>query len=198
MILKSFIVSGVFVFAAGFIRAENPAPQAPAISREPDPALTEAVESPLAEVETFELPLPSRVKSGVVKIVSDFGLRPGPDQKPENHEGVDFAAPPGTPVKASRSGKVLFAGFSKSYTQRADKKQQNRLIIVRHADGMSTRYVHLGTLKVRPPQEVAQGDVLGTVDASDEGVTPVLHFEIRDAGGVPLDPMSLLGKAPVP
>lgn len=140
-------------------------------------------------VEPFVWPVSRKIQGSNVGIVSKFGQRKALGTGPlEKHEGVDFGVPPGSSVKAARSGKVLFAGFSREYTQRADKKQQNRLVIVRHADGTSTRYVHLATLKVRPPQEVKAGDILGTTDSSDEVPMPVLHFEIRTAGGNAIDP----------
>ncbi len=150
-----------------------------------------------AVVEPFVWPVSRQIQGKAVTVVSKFGTRHSPaEAKPEVHEGIDFAVPVGASVRASKSGKVLFAGFSKSYVQRADKKQQNRLIIVRHSDGMSTRYVHLGRLKVRPPQEVQAGDVLGVTDASDEWTTAVLHFEIRDAVGKALNPQTLLTVGP--
>jgi len=137
-----------------------------------------------------------------LKIVSGFGKRtvpasllpanPAPALASEIHEGIDYAVAPGTPVRAARAGKVLFAGFSKFYASRKDKKDQSRFIIVRHADGQTTRYVHLATLRVRPMQEVAAGDILGTAASSDEWTVPVVHFEIRNAAGTAVNPAPLL------
>lgn len=147
------------------------------------------ISTPTAVVEPFVWPVSRKVGGVPVVIVSKFGKRKVPASDVfEMHEGVDFGVSPGASVKAARSGKVLFAGFSKEYSQRADKKQQNRLVIVRHVDGTSSRYVHLATLKIRASQEVTAGDLLGTVDRSDEVSMPVLHFEIRNATGKPLDP----------
>ena len=140
-------------------------------------------------------PFVSPLSKGKFKIVSGFGKRlvPGDEtKKMEIHEGIDIAVTPGALVRAARSGKVLFAGFSKMYASRADKTDQNHLVIVRHADGMSSRYVHLDSLRIRPMQEVASGQVLGTASASDEWTEPVLHFEIREANGKPVDPKPLL------
>jgi murein DD-endopeptidase MepM/ murein hydrolase activator NlpD len=109
--------------------------------------------------------------------------------------GVCLRIKPGQTVRAARSGRVIFAGFSKEYVSRANKKEQHRLIIVRHADGQSSRYVHLNTLSVRSSQNVKPGDALGTAAESDEVKEPVLHFEIRAANGVPLDAGALLKQA---
>src|SRR5205823_4126776 len=128
------------------------------------------------------------------KIVSRFGARPALNDpaKKEPHEGVDLAVLPGDSVKAARSGKVLFVGFSKAYVSRADKTDQQHLIIIRHSDGSSTRYVHLNALRVRPMQEVVPGQVIGTASESDEASVPVLHFEIRRSDGKALNPEKLL------
>jgi len=127
------------------------------------------------------------------KIVSGFGKRDIPNQPaPEMHEGIDYAAPAGTVVRAARSGKVIFAGFSKMYASREDKTEQNRFVIIRHADGKSSRYVHLNVLRVRPGQQVQSGQPIGVLAESDEWTEPVLHFEIRDVQGQPVDPKKMI------
>jgi murein DD-endopeptidase MepM/ murein hydrolase activator NlpD len=114
------------------------------------------------------------------------------------HEGIDYNATPGTVVRAARSGKVIFAGFSKMYASRADKNDQSRLVIIRHADGQSSRYVHLGAFRVRPGQDVRAGQVLGVVAESDEWMAPVLHFEIRNIQGRAIDPETVITEVEKP
>lgn len=130
-------------------------------------------------------------------IVSGFGQRQVPNAvgKIELHEGIDYRVTPGASVRASRSGKILFAGFSTAYVSRKDKKDKHRFVIVRHEDGMSSRYVHLNTLSVQHGQAVKAGAVLGTAAPSDEGKEPVLHFEIRNAVGKALDPEEVFHEA---
>ena len=118
--------------------------------------------------------------------------------KSEMHEGIDYSAAPGTEVRAARSGKVIFAGFSKMYVSRADKNDQSRLVIIRHADGQSSRYVHLGAFRVRPGQDVRSGQVVGVVAESDEWVAPVLHFEIRNIQGRAIDPETVIKEVEQP
>jgi murein DD-endopeptidase MepM/ murein hydrolase activator NlpD len=154
--------------------------------------------------EAFVWPVSAMVGNKKVKIVSKFGKRksPGSGGGPstttvaspgeEMHTGIDFAIPPESNVRAACSGKVLFAGYSSEYVSRKDKKDKSHLVIVRHADGKSTRYVHMNRLKVRPGLDVKAGDILGTSSESDEWGEPVLHFEIRDSNGKPLDPMTFL------
>ena len=81
------------------------------------------------------------------------------------------------------------------YVSRTNKNDQHRLIIIRHADGQSSRYVHLAGLRVRPGQEVKAGQVIGVVAESDEWVVPVLHFEVRDVQGRAIDPETVIKEA---
>lgn len=103
------------------------------------------------------------------------------------HNGVDFAAPAGTPVHATADGVVQFAGVQGAY---------GNLIVLRHANGLSSRYGHLKTIAAaaRPGQIVKQGDLLATVGMTGLATGPHLHYELRDADR-PVDP-SALGQAP--
>jgi murein DD-endopeptidase MepM/ murein hydrolase activator NlpD len=172
-------------------------PLTPAVSTGPVVSTTTVANEP------FVWPVAEVIGGKHVKVVSRFGRRKLPSipalatstvvlPADELHEGVDFGVPAGSNVRAARSGRVIFAGFSGAYVSRADKKDKNHLVIVRHADGRSTRYVHLDRLKVRPGQDVKSGEILGTSSASDEWPDPVLHFEIRETNGQALDPMTLL------
>ena len=187
------VLGSVLVFALQAVRADV------AISTSP---LTPGATTASVAAEPFVNPFGTRKP----KMVSHFGMRQLPasllssttQQMPakERHEGVDYRAKPGTPVRAARSGKVIFAGFSKMYVSRADKTDQERLIIIMHADHMSSRYVHLSAIKVRPGQAVQSGQVIGILSESDEWTEPVLHFEIRDDHGRALDPAELVTEAP--
>jgi murein DD-endopeptidase MepM/ murein hydrolase activator NlpD len=186
--IYSFFQMGMSVslLACALVRAEEGLNNLGGIA----PSTAILISSPLAapvEAEPYKCPFTKCV------VVSKFGSRAVPGKAAaERHEGVCLRAAPGQTVHAARSGKVIFAGFSKAYVSRADKRDQQRLIIVRHADGQSSRYVHLNTLQVRPPQEVQAGDALGTASESDEWTEPVLHFEIRAVNGTPLNPEKYL------
>jgi murein DD-endopeptidase MepM/ murein hydrolase activator NlpD len=159
--------------------------------------------APLAEATTAAVPVEEPFIAPLIGrnlvVVSGFGKReiPGQAMKEELHEGVDYSASPGRAVRAARDGKVLFVGFSTAYVSRNNKNDKHRLVMIRHADGKSTRYVHLNIPRVRPGQEIKSGQVIGTVAESDEWTEPVLHFEIRDAQGTPIDPETVI-KEPLP
>jgi lipoprotein NlpD len=110
-----------------------------------------------------------------------FGKRGG-----EVHDGIDLAAPAGTPVQAAGPGKVLFAGEQRGY---------GLLVILEHAPGLVTLYAHNRDLRVTEGQEVRARQVVATVGESGHSSGPHLHFEVR-VDGVPVDPLPYLGPPP--
>ncbi len=95
------------------------------------------------------------------------------------HYGVDFAAPTGTPVLASASGRVIFAGW---------KGGNGRLVEIRHPNGYVTYYLHLSKILVKSGQSVAQGDRIGRVGSTGLASGPHLDYRIRDRRGHFLNP----------
>ncbi len=94
------------------------------------------------------------------------------------HNGIDYAAPFGTPVRATADGSVAFA---------AERGGYGKLVEVQHPNGYATRYAHLSGIAVRPHQPVRQGDLLGYVGATGLATGPHLHYEVRRRGQ-PVDP----------
>jgi len=118
------------------------------------------------------------------RLTSPFGPRRHPvTGRHRRHQGLDLAAPEGTPVHAARAGKVVFSG------QRGD---YGNLVVVEHADGSSTYYGHCRDLLVSEGDRVTAGQVLATVGSTGLSTGPHLHFELRDAQGRPRDPMPRL------
>jgi murein DD-endopeptidase MepM/ murein hydrolase activator NlpD len=89
------------------------------------------------------------------------------------HLGVDYVAPPGTPVMAAADGVVTLAGWWGGY---------GRTVKLRHANGYQTLYGHLSRVLVRPRQRVVQGTVIGTVGASGLATGPHLDYRMMRAG----------------
>jgi murein DD-endopeptidase MepM/ murein hydrolase activator NlpD len=90
------------------------------------------------------------------------------------HKGVDYAAPIGTPVRATGSGKVRFAGTQGGY---------GSVVEVQHQGALSTLYAHLSRIapQVRAGARVGQGDVIGYVGQTGWATGPHLHYEFRVA-----------------
>jgi hypothetical protein len=102
------------------------------------------------------------------------------------HDGIDLAAPLGTPIRAARSGTVIYAGEQRGY---------GLIAIIEHANGLTTLYAHNRELKVKTGQRVGDGQVIATVGESGRTTGPHLHFEVRKEG-VPVDPLDHLGAIP--
>jgi LysM repeat protein len=89
--------------------------------------------------------------------------------------GVDLAAPRGTPVYASAAGQVVVSlsyGWNGGYGQ---------YIVIQHANNTQTLYAHLSANLVGAGMSVAQGQVIGSVGNTGKSTGPHVHFEIRGA-----------------
>ncbi|HEX4882798.1 MAG TPA: peptidoglycan DD-metalloendopeptidase family protein [Casimicrobiaceae bacterium] len=88
------------------------------------------------------------------------------------HKGVDYAAPTGTPVRATADGVVSFAGVQGGY---------GNVVVVKHNGAYSTLYAHLSRFAAttRNGARVRQGDVIGFVGATGWATGPHLHYEFR-------------------
>jgi len=99
------------------------------------------------------------------------------------HKGVDYAAPVGTPVRATADGTVAFAGVQSGY---------GNVVVLQHHGAYSTLYAHLSRFapRLRAGTTIRQGDTLGFVGATGWATGPHLHYEFRVAGA-PRDPMTV-------
>jgi len=97
------------------------------------------------------------------------------------HKGVDYAAPRGTPIKATGDGKVLLAGRRGGY---------GNTVIIQHGDTYRTLYGHMqGFAKgVQTGSSVRQGQVIGYIGTTGLSTGPHLHYEFQ-VNGVHVDPL---------
>lgn len=96
------------------------------------------------------------------------------------HTGVDLSASPGTPVVAAGGGTVAFAGWTDGGYGNA--------VVIDHG-GSYSLYAHLSAVNVSCGQSVGALDVIGGVGSTGRSSGPHLHFEIRDSGFNPIDPV---------
>jgi len=116
---------------------------------------------------------------GVGRVTSGFGDRVDPiSGEHRDHEGVDIAAPRGTPIRALDGGQVVFAGERGGYGQ---------VVVLEHANGLQTRYAHCSRLGVDVGDTVAAGQVVGAVGSTGRSTGPHVHLEVR-RGEVPVNP----------
>jgi murein DD-endopeptidase MepM/ murein hydrolase activator NlpD len=110
-------------------------------------------------------------------VTSTFGWRWG-----RMHEGIDIAAPSGTPIRSAAGGTVIYAGWLGGY---------GNLVVVDHGGGVSTAYAHMSSIASGNGQGVAQGQVIGYVGSTGHSTGPHLHFEVR-INGQAVDPLGYL------
>ncbi len=105
-------------------------------------------------------------------ITSEFGFRYW-GRRLKMHNGLDIAAPIGTPVVAPAKGKVLFAGRKSGY---------GLTLVLTHGDQITTLYGHNSTLLVDEGEWVKQGQVISEVGNTGRSTGPHLHYEVRREG----------------
>jgi murein DD-endopeptidase MepM/ murein hydrolase activator NlpD len=142
------------------------------------PPAAPAAKAPVASVRRSSGPLSWPLRGVLYARFGRKGRSP--------HDGIDLAAPAGTPVRTAAEGAVLFAGPQQGY---------GLLVIVEHAHGLVTVYAHNRDLRVRTGQQIREGQVIATVGESGKTSGPHLHFEVRQ-DGAPVDPLDFLGPPP--
>lgn len=142
--------------------------------------LASPAEQPGSDVH---LPTPaSTPSSGFVwpvrgTLVSPYGQRWG-----RLHSGIDIAAPAGTPIVASASGHVVYAGSMSGY---------GLIVVIQHPGGIATAYAHNSSIAVSVGQSVGQGQTIAAVGCTGTCFGDHVHFEVR-VGGSAVDPMGYL------
>jgi lipoprotein NlpD len=99
------------------------------------------------------------------------------------NKGIDIGGKVGAPVKASASGKVVYAG--------SGLRSYGRMIIVKHGNDYLTAYAYNEKLLVKEGDTVKQGATIADMGTGPSG-SPMLHFEVRKSGTA-VDPLPLLG-----
>ncbi len=110
-------------------------------------------------------------------MVSGFGPRGG-----AMHEGIDIICSSGTPVRASGSGRVIYASWLGGY---------GNLVVVDHGGGLSTAYAHNTSFAARVGQNVSTGTVISYAGSTGRSSGPHVHFEVW-VDGKAVDPMRYL------
>lgn len=107
-------------------------------------------------------------------ISSGFGERVDPFTGGEEfHEGIDFAAPMGTPIHAVAAGIVTWAGARGGY---------GNMVQLDHGNGYATRYGHAEKILVHVGETVQRGDVIALVGDTGRSTGPHVHFEVLKDG----------------
>ena len=168
----------------------SPPPYSPPPSYAPPPSSSSsgAIDIPLAGPNDAQVAAAGRGRfiwptSG--DVLSRFGPMPGG----QRNDGVDIGAADGSPVRASATGDVVYAGNL--------VPGFGNLVLIKHEDGWVTAYAHLSKTEVKIKDHVSQGVEIGTVGSSGGVGQPQLHFEVRYAPSPrerarPIDPSLVL------
>jgi murein DD-endopeptidase MepM/ murein hydrolase activator NlpD len=141
------------------------------------------LESTLLDQRVAKRLMPSAQPVNDGFVGSGFGWRTDPfTGKQVRHDGIDFAAPVGTPILAAAGGVVVAAEFHPEFGNMVD---------VDHGNGILTRYAHASRLLVKAGDIVKRGDHLADVGSTGRSTGPHLHFEVH-VNGVPQNPTKFL------
>ena len=118
------------------------------------------------------------------RVSSGFSMRVHPiSGQWKRHQGVDFAAATGTPIRAAGDGMIDFIGKQGGY---------GNVVVIKHWNSYSTAYAHMSRFAggMRKGSKVSQGEVIGYVGSTGWSTGPHLHYEFR-VNNQPRDPMSI-------
>lgn len=94
-------------------------------------------------------------------------------KKPRPHNGTDFGAPVGTPIRSAADGKVTYAGRNGGH---------GKFVKIKHNYGYETSYSHLSKILVRVGARVKQGSIIGKVGSTGMSTGPHLHYQMWKNG----------------
>jgi len=137
---------------------------------EPAPEISPVPQPLEPDRERFIWPVNGTINSGFGPRGSSF------------HDGIDIAAPEGTPIRAIERGEVIYADQLRGY---------GNIVIIRHSDGVISVYAHNESNLVRQGQTVSRGETIARVGSTGRVTGPHLHFEIRQNNAAQ-DPLRFL------
>ena len=142
--------------------------------------LAEAGEAIVYDGGMFKWPAPS-----YTRISDDYGSRTHPILGVQQfHNGVDMAAPGGSPILAAYDGKVVAAAYNAS---------MGNYIMINHGDGLYTIYMHASALYVSTGETVTRGQKIAAVGTTGRSTGNHLHFSVRKDGAY-VSPWNYLSK----
>jgi murein DD-endopeptidase MepM/ murein hydrolase activator NlpD len=130
------------------------------------------VAEPVGHVPSFRWPVTAHITEA-------FGPRPNGT----SNDGINFAVPEGTPIRAAEDGVVAYAGN--------ELKSFGNLVLIRHADNFVSAYANASEILVKRGDTVRRGQIIAHSGQTGNATSPQLHFEIRK-NSTPVDPRKFL------
>lgn len=144
-----------------------------------------SIEAKVLQQSVLKDMLPNSSPIGAAYNSSSYGWRIDPfNGNKAFHEGLDFTANTGTPIRAAADGIVSAAELTHAY---------GNMVKIDHGAGLETRYAHASKLMVKVGERVVKGQVVALVGSTGRSTGPHLHYEIR-LNGNSLDPRQYLQK----
>lgn len=125
------------------------------------------------------------IAAGSFRFTSGFGMRRDPfTGRSAGHNGLDMAAPKGTPIYAAEAGIVIFAGYNRGF---------GNTVMIKHNEQITTLYAHIreGGIKVKVGQAVKRGQKIAEVGSTGRSTGNHLHFTVYK-NDVAVDPSPYL------
>jgi len=148
------------------------------------------IEERLRYIETSSSPeyLPT-IWAHLGKINNEFGFRRNPfgGRSYEFHQGMDIDGDRGDMVVAPANGKIIKAGRQGGY---------GNMVEIDHGNGLTTRYGHLSSFKVKEGDVVQRGQLIALIGSTGRSTGPHLHYELR-IDKKPINPRRFLPPEPV-
>jgi murein DD-endopeptidase MepM/ murein hydrolase activator NlpD len=142
-----------------------------------------SIEAKVLQQSVLKDMLPNRSPINAAFNSSSYGWRIDPfNGNKAFHEGLDFTANTGTPIRAAADGIVSEADRTPDY---------GNIVKIQHGSGLETRYAHASKLLVKVGERVVKGQVVAEVGSTGRSTGPHLHYEIR-LNGEALDPRKYL------
>ena len=143
-----------------------------------------SIEAKILQQSVLKEMLPNGAPVAVAFNSSSYGWRIDPFTGGKAfHEGLDFPANMGTPIRAAADGIVSFAEHTPDY---------GNIVKIEHGSGLETRYAHASKLLVHAGERVVKGQEVAEIGSTGRSTGPHLHYEIR-LNGESLDPRKYLG-----
>lgn len=136
----------------------------------------ESLGSLLRELQVYRSKLDSTPTIAPVDgyVTSAYGLRVSPiTGQNRMHQGLDIAAPMGSPIRAAANGTVIRTGVAEDY---------GNYVEISHGYGVVSRYAHASKILVRAGDKVTKGTLVGKVGMTGRTTGPHLHYEVEVNG----------------
>jgi murein DD-endopeptidase MepM/ murein hydrolase activator NlpD len=172
-----FVEQNLIIDTSDPVISEANSPAAYQEYREKIPPLFETFDAERYWEGVFEIPAVGRVSTEFGTIRYTNGNR----ANPRRHNGMDIAAPEGTPVRAPNAGRVVMA---------ERLLNTGNTIVIEHGGGLKSYFFHMSRLDVAPGEMVEKGALLGAIGSTGYSTGPHLHYETR-IGNKPISPSML-------